>query len=328
MDEWIADFSADCFVVAVQLLNPSSTDQWMTQLAERFLPCLSIPLPLFHHTLVPTLLSSDDCRMVSYSVAKTMCTCLFVKSWLAPYMSNINACAVRLAQRGTKKSSLRADRVAGITGKNGSVKDDTATVGGAISFCLNDTSFCFLNVYFEPGNPAHTWDQRTLLLSGGVDIDIDFDCAFVCGTPWQRGTSSLRGCLQGDWCNVAPQSPHSVLLARTFRAADALTHCEPVYLSAGPAMHAVPCSCTFTAAVKPFVPFFLDPAGECEVFSFTGMSVMFAVSCPISPSHTPSVLLASHCVCTHVPPRQCEPGRGLTGGLGCRHVCADRVAAV
>lgn len=289
MEEWIADFSADCFVVAVQLLNPSSTDQWMTQLAELFLPRL--PPILSHPTRTqesPSVSSStDDCRMVSYSAAKTMCTCLFVKSWLAPYMSNINACAVRLAQRGTKKSSQR-DRVAGITGKNGSVKDDSATVGGAVSFCLNETAFCFLNVYFEPGNPAHTWDQQTLLLSGGVDIDIDFDCTFVCGTPWPRGASSLRGCLQGDWCNVVPQSPQSVLLARTFRAADALTHSEPVYLPAGPAMHAVPCSCTFTAAVKPFVPFFLDPAGECEVLSFTGMSVMFA--CFLSPSASSPLL--------------------------------------
>lgn len=301
MDEWITDFSADCFVVAVQLLNPSSTDQWMTQLAELFLPRLSHATSFNDARLTLTThtnLSSDDCRMVSYSAAKTMCTCLFVKGWLAPYMSNINACAVRLAQRGTKKSSGRADRVAGITGKNGSVKDDSATVGGAISFCLNETSFCFLNVYFEPGNAAHTWDQQTLLLSGGVDLDIDFDCAFVCGTPWPRGTSSLHGCLQGDWCNVAPQSPLSVLLARTFRAASALTHGEPVYLPAGPAMHAVPCSCTFTAAVKPFVPFFLDPAGECEVLSFTGMSVMFAASflCHTRLPH-PLSWLFTMCVC-------------------------------
>ena len=322
MDEWISDFSADCFVVAVQLLNPSSTDHWMTMLAEAFSTRLHPISP--QKTCIRGILCvhTDDCRMVSYSSAKTMCTCLFVKSWLAPYMSNINACAVRLAQRGTKKSSLRADRVAGITGKNGSVKDDSATVGGAVSFCLNETSFCFLNVHFEPGNPAHTWDQQTLLLSGGVDLDIDFDCAFVCGTPWPRGASSLRGCLQGDWCNVAPQSQHSVLLFRTFRAPGTLTPSEPVYLSAGPAMHAVPCSCTFTAAVKPFVPFFLDPAGECEVLSLTGMSVMFVFAVTVA---VDAVLVHHLIVLLFL---QCQPGGRDAGGLWRGRVCEDRVAAV
>ena len=235
IQEWIGDNKQDIYLVSVQLIDPAVAQVWITQLCEHFLTCLWPAIKPHSRAHTPTTAHCNhtvDCRLVSEVVANGTCTCLFARVAVMPYLSNITTGAAHIVPFQTKKAIAPVDSSS--AGRSAVVRSSSSVVGGAISFCVNETALCFLNLYFDPSNASHTWHQQCLTLPGDQDIDLAFDYVFVCGRPWQDDNSSLNQCTWGNWVSVLPDDIRSHIVYRPITEAKSIVHFTTNYVAATP----------------------------------------------------------------------------------------------